>query len=84
MLFTSLNPIPDAMAATVLRAVQAVDAFAQVRFDASRQQIGIDGSLTAQEAKAALQSAGCNVVLADETITSGHVSGGSTCCGSCS
>ena len=84
MLFTSLDSIPQSMAAAVVRAVQAVDAFADVRIDAAGHRIEIEGRVTDSEARKALQSAGCSVELTDESPKPGHVSGGSTCCGSCS
>ena len=80
MLFTTVDPIapPDVLA--LIRAVQAVDALAQVRVDATGRQARIEGKLTPQQAATALRHAGLAGVI---TGGEAHVSGGTTCCGGC-
>jgi hypothetical protein len=80
MLFTTPQPIPPAAAAALVRAVQAVDALADVSIDETGRQVRIQGGLTVQQAATALGIAGVAGVVTD----TGHVSGGSTCCGGCS
>lgn len=79
MLFNAKDAISQAMAETITRAVLAADAFARVRVDAPNRQIHVDGQLTAAQAAAALDNAGCDARMA----AVGHVPGGSTCCGGC-
>jgi hypothetical protein len=79
MLFTTPQPIPPAAAVALVRAVQAVDALADVSIDSTGRQVRIRGGLTVQQAAAALGSAGVAGVVTDTE----HVSGGSTCCGGC-
>ncbi len=80
MLFTTVDPIPPPQVLALIRAVQAVDALAQVRIDATGRQARIEGLLTAKQAAAAIGDAG----LAGIVTGTEHVSGGTTCCGSCS
>jgi hypothetical protein len=83
MLFTSPNPISQPMAADIVRAVQTIDALAQVRVDVSSRQIRIDGRLSSLQATAIIRSAGCDASLTE--VTAGpHPPGVNTCCGSCS
>jgi hypothetical protein len=80
MLFTTPQPISPAAAVALVRAVQAVDAMADVSIDDSGRQVRIKGGLTMQQAATALGIAGVAGVVTDTE----HVSGGSTCCGGCS
>ena len=83
MLLYSKDAISPSTAEAIIRALLALDPFAQVRVDAPLQQVSVDGRLTQPQVLAALGSAGCNAGLVEE-IELGHVQGGSTCCGSCS
>ena len=80
MLFTTPQPLSPAAAVALVRAVQAVDALANVSIDETGRQVRIQGGLTVQQAAIALGNAGVSGVVTD----TGHKSGGSTCCGSCS
>lgn len=82
MLFNSKDSISQPLAETIVRTVTAVDGFAQVRVDAPKRQIRIEGRLTALEAVAALGQAGCDVriVDADDAV---QAKGGGDCCGGC-
>jgi hypothetical protein len=80
MLFTTPEPIPPPQVLALIRAVQAMDAMAEVRVDKTGRQVSIEGRLTAQQAAAAIGDTG----LAGVITPTDHVSGGSTCCGGCS
>jgi hypothetical protein len=79
MLFTTPEPIAPPQVLALVRAVQAVDALAEVRVDRTGRKVSIEGKLTAQQAAAAIGGTG----LAGVFTPTLHVSGGSTCCGSC-
>jgi hypothetical protein len=79
MLFTTPDPISPPQVLELIRVVRAVDTLAEVRVDETGRQVQISGKLTAQQAATALGSIG----LAGVVTGAAHVSGGSTCCGSC-
>jgi len=79
MLFTTPEPIAPPKVLDLIRAVQAVDALAEIRLDKTGRQVSIEGRLTAQQAASAIGECGLSGVI----IPSDHVSGGSTCCGGC-
>ena len=66
----------------IARAMKAHDAFAQVSFDAGTNQVKVPGQLSVKQALAAFKQADTEAseVLDAKDV---HVSGGSTCCGSC-
>jgi hypothetical protein len=80
MLFTTVEPISPPHVLALIRAVQSVDALAQVRIDATGRQAQIEGRLTAQQAATALHDVGLAGVI---TGSREHVSSGTTCCGGC-
>ena len=82
MRLKTLEPISAAQAATLVRAVQDADAFAQVRIDDGGREARFEGELTLDQAADAIRSAGLAGVLSAPEA-GGHVSGGSTCCGGC-
>jgi hypothetical protein len=79
MLFTAPEPIPPPQVLALIRAVQAIDARAQLHVDGTGRQVSIEGRLTTQQAATAIGASG----LAGVIIPSEHASGGSTCCGGC-
>lgn len=80
MLFQLKNLGTDTSA--IARAMKAQDAFAQVSVDAATNQVKVLGQLTSAQALAAFKAAGYEASPAGEAREA-HVSGGSTCCGSC-
>lgn len=79
MLFTTPEPIAPPQVLALIRALHAVDALAEVRVDQTGRQVSIEGRLTSQQAATAIGACG----LAGVFTPTLHVSGGSTCCGSC-
>lgn len=63
--------------------LRALDAHAKVVADAAAGQIEVAAQLTSGQVIAALQQAGYDASRVSEPQQI-HVSGGSTCCGSCS
>lgn len=83
MLLYSKDAISASTSEAITRTMLALDPFAQVRVDAPKQQVNVNGQLTPQQVVAALDSAGCSAGLVEESELV-QVQGGSTCCGSCS
>ena len=79
MLYTIRQPLSTPQIVALGRALEAVDARAQVHLDATRHELRIDGKLTPGQSISAIREAG----LADILDPAAHVSGGSTCCGGC-
>ena len=79
MLFTATQPITPELVVAIEDAVRAQDAFAQVRVDAGRGLIRIDGRLDPQAALQSLALAGCHV---QDGMRRAH--GANECCGGCS
>lgn len=63
----------------IARALLLLDPLALIDVDADAGKVRIDGRLTARQAVEALRAAGYESAPMPED----HVSGGSTCCGSC-
>jgi hypothetical protein len=81
MLFQVKNLAGDTGAiAAILR---AHDANAEVTGDVAEGSIDVSAQLTSAQVITALQDAGCEASRMSEPQRI-HVSGGSTCCGSCS
>ena len=81
MLFQVKNPASDTGAiAAILR---ALDANAKVTGDPAAGRIDVAAQLTSGQVIAALRAAGYEADRVSEPRQI-HVSGGSTCCGSCS
>ena len=79
MLFTAIHPITPELVVAIEDAVHAQDAFAQVRVDAERGLIRIEGRLDPQVALHSLALAGCRV---QDGMRRAH--GANECCGGCS
>jgi hypothetical protein len=79
MLFTTVEPITPPQVLALIRALQSVDALAEVRIDATGRQARIAGGLSPQQAATAIGEAGLAGIITGPQ----HVRGGSTCCGSC-
>lgn len=79
MLFTAPDALSPPQVLALCRAVQSFDALAEVRVDKTGRQVGIEGRISAQQAVAAIHDAGLGGIVTPAL----HVSGGSTCCGSC-
>lgn len=79
MLFTTPEPIAPPQVLALIRALQARDALADIRVDETGRQVRIASRLTPQQAADAIGESG----LAGVITAAPHVSGGSTCCGSC-
>lgn len=82
MRFRTTAPIQPPTAAAIVHAVHALDALAVVDVDA--QVIRIEGGLAPEQYLRIINDAGCEARAEDTARVSGHVSGGSTCCGGCS
>lgn len=80
MLFQVKNLAGDAGAITTI--LQAHDANVKVTGDVAAGQIDVAAQLTSGQVISALQSAGYEASRLSEPQQI-HVSGGSTCCGSC-
>jgi copper chaperone len=81
MLFQVKNLAGDTV--TIAAALSALDAHAKVVGDLAAGTIDVTAQLTSGQVIAALQAAGYQASRVSEPRQI-HVSGGSTCCGSCS
>ena len=69
---------PDA--ATLASAMRSLDAHATVVLDAAHGRLEVLTSAPAAQVLDKLQGLGCTARLLEQPV---HISGGSTCCGSC-
>lgn len=83
MQFQAKNPISEPVTEAIVRGMRARDGLAEIRVDATAQQIHINSQLSAPEIIEVLGKAGCDANIA-EPPESSHQQGGSTCCGGCS
>ncbi len=79
VLYTIRDPLSAPQVVALGRALQALDAKAQVHLDPERGELRIEGMLTAKQSAAAIRDAGLDSIV----VAAAHVSGGSTCCGGC-
>ncbi|WP_426663063.1 hypothetical protein [Rhodanobacter aciditrophus] len=67
-------------AATIAAAMRTLDAHATVTLDAAHGRLEVLTSAAAAQVLDKLQGLGCGARLLEQPV---HISGGSTCCGSC-
>lgn len=67
-------------AATFATAMRRLDAHATVTLDAANSRLEVLTSASAEQVAQALQHLECTAKLLERQV---HISGGSTCCGSC-
>lgn len=83
MQFQAKNPISEPVSEAIMLGMRALDGLAEIRVDASVQQIYINSQLPVPQIIEVLGKAGCDASIA-ESFESSHKQGGSTCCGGCS
>lgn len=78
MQFQFSGQMPNA--SVLAAALRLLDPDVQVVQDQDQLRVEVDSTASPQDVESAFQRLGCDATLLKEKV---HISGGSTCCGSC-